>query len=85
MCPLMVVMIDISVQISLQGLKVAINLFPKRDPVKLIQNRLMKPLANPVGLRTSSFGLCMLNLIELQIKLIRMLIRRSAIFRPPIR
>jgi hypothetical protein len=45
MRPLIIVKDYIGIQIGLQVFKVAINLFPKSNPVKLIQNRLVKTLS----------------------------------------
>ena len=65
MSPLMVVMVYILIQIRLQDIQIAVYLLSKNNPVKLVQNRLVKPLANTIGLRTSCLGLCVFNLIEL--------------------
>ena len=39
------------VKIGLQLLHALVDLFPERDLIKLLQDRLMKPLADTVGLR----------------------------------
>ena len=62
-----VVSIHILIQIDLQDLKVRIDLLPKSDPVELIEDRLMNPLTDPIGLGALGLGFCMLNVVELKI------------------
>ncbi len=65
-----IILIHILIQIDLQGLKVRIDLLPKSDPVELIEDRLMNPLTDSIGLWALSFGFRMLNVVQLKIQLI---------------
>jgi hypothetical protein len=51
MGPFVVKAIHIFIQIRLQGLQVAVDILAERDPVELVEDRLVSPLADPVGLR----------------------------------
>ena len=62
-----VILIHILIQIDLQSLKVGIDLLPESHPIELIEDRLMNPLTDPIGLRALGLGLCMLNVVELKI------------------
>ena len=51
MCALLIVEHQPVIQIPLQGLKVGVQRFPESDRVELVQDRLVKTLANAIGLR----------------------------------
>ena len=68
-----VILIHILIQIDLQGLKVRIDLLPKSDPVELIEDRLMNPLTDSIGLWALGLGFRMLDVVELKIQFIGML------------
>lgn len=51
-----IVGVNPGIYISLQLLYAGVYLTPEGDSIKLILNRLMKPLTNPVGLRSFSKG-----------------------------
>ncbi len=84
MGPLLVVKLKPPVQISLQLIRAVEYLLPEHHPVKFIQNGLVEPFADTVGLRVPGFGLGMLYLIQLKIKLVRMFVKTTTIFRPAI-
>jgi hypothetical protein len=77
MSPFEVILIHILIQIDLQGFGVRINLLTESHSIEFIENRLVNPLTDPVRLGTLRLGLCMFDLIELQIELIGMLIWSS--------
>ncbi len=67
---LIVVMIQPFVKISLQLLNCRVYLLAECDLIKLLQDRLMKTLANTVCLRLFDPGFGMINLINRKEKLI---------------
>jgi hypothetical protein len=73
-----------SLQVSLQFIGVVEYLLPEHHPVKFIQNGLVEPFADTVGLRVPGFGLSMLYLIQLKIKLVGMFVKTTTILRPAI-
>ena len=52
--------------------------------IELIENRLMNPLADPVGLGAFGLGFSMLNVIKLQIKFVGTLIWSPAKLSPSV-
>ena len=53
---LFVVLFQPLIEIGLQLFDRFVELLSKRHPVKLIEHGLMKPLTDPIGLRTLSLG-----------------------------
>ena len=73
-----VVFVHILIQINLQGFDVGIDLLAEEDPVKFVQDGLVDPFADTIGLWTLDLGLRMLDVVELQIQLISVFIGRTA-------
>jgi hypothetical protein len=73
------------VQIFLEFIQVAIELFAERDLIELLQNGLVEALRNPVGLRMPGLGFGVVDVINRQIQLVIMLFDLAAIFGAPIR
>ena len=67
------------VQIFLQLLQRLVQLFAEGHLIKLVQDRLMKPLADAVGLRRHRFGFRVVDIINRQIKLVIMVLDLAAI------
>lgn len=72
------------IQIDLQFFDRAVDLAPECDLVKLLQDRLVKALANTVGLRMTDLGLRVLDVIQGQVELIVVRFRPAAVFRAAI-
>jgi hypothetical protein len=70
MGPFVVKATHILIQVRLQGLQVAVDLLPERHPIKLVEDRLLGPLADPIGLGALHLGLRVIDLVELQEQLI---------------
>jgi hypothetical protein len=62
--PLVIVVLQESIQVCLQGLKLPINLFPEGDLVKLVDAGLIKAFANAIGLGMLGLGPGVVNFIE---------------------
>jgi len=84
MCFFGVKAIHIFIKIRLQGLKVAVDLLPESHPIELIEDRLVRPLADPIGLRALHLGLRVIDLVELQEQLIEVFIRQPAVLGAPV-
>ena len=69
MRPCAVVAIDPLIQVSLQLLNTAVNLFTKRNLIELLSNRAMKPLTDPVGLRRLHLSPSVVDVLNRQIDL----------------
>ena len=78
MGPFKVVFIHILIKINLQGFYVRVDLLTESNSIELIQDRLVDPLTYAVCLGTFGLGLRMLDLIELQIDLVRVPVRGPA-------
>lgn len=63
MSTVVIVVIQPVIQVFLQLLNRQVNLFPKRDLVKLIENGFMEALANAIGLRVAHLGFRMFDFI----------------------
>ena len=61
---LFVVELEPLIQIGLQLFDRFVELLSKRHPVKLIEHGLMKPLTDPIGLRTLCFGARMIDILQ---------------------
>lgn len=57
-----VVVANPSIQILLQLLQAGVDLLAEGDLIKLLQDRLMEALTDPIGLRVTSFVFCMLDI-----------------------
>lgn len=71
-----VVFFDPGIEIELQLLQRSIDLLAERDPVELIQHRLVKPLADPIGLGMPGLGACVMDILDRQIEFIFMALGR---------
>ncbi len=72
------------IQISLQLLDGLIDLFAERDLVKLLQDRLVKPLADAVCPRRFHLGFGMVDVVNCQEELEVVFVDTPAIFRSAI-
>ena len=79
MWPVLIVLGQPPVQVSLQVLEPMIQLLAERHTVKLILDGAMKTLANAVGLRVISFCPGVLNVVNGQVELVIMSLRLSTI------
>jgi hypothetical protein len=52
------------IQIGLQLFDRFVELLSKRHAVKLVGHRFMKPLTDPVGLRTLGLGACVIDILQ---------------------
>lgn len=68
------------VQVFLQFLQCAVQLFAEHDLIELIQNGLVETLADTVCLRMSGFGFCVVYVIDGQIQLVIVLFNFAAVF-----
>ena len=73
------------VQVRLQLVDRLIEFLPKGYPVELIEHRLVKPLTDPVGLRTLCLGARMIDVLQRQIQLILVMLRITAVLGSPVR
>src|SRR5688572_5358585 len=80
-----VVVLQEGIEIRLQLLERAIQLLPKRDAIKLVEQGFVKPLADPVRLGTLRLRSGVLDVLNGEVQLIGMTIRRAAILRATIR
>jgi hypothetical protein len=81
MRPFDVVPTDPVVQIDLQLCDRAIDLFPERDAVELVEDRLVKALDNSIRLWALGFGARMVDILERQIEFVFVVCWIAAIFR----
>ena len=56
MWPLLIVLADPQIEISLQFVDRTIHLFPERDTVELVEHRSVEAFADAVGLRALGLG-----------------------------
>lgn len=68
----------------LQFVEREVQLAAERDLVELLQNRLVEPLANAVGLRMACLGFGVLDVVECQVQLVIMRFRFAAVFGSPV-
>ena len=81
----MVVVMQPSVQIILQRVNAVVELFAECDLIELLQDRLVEPLADAVGLRRLHFGFRVVNVVDRQEELEVVLVYAPTIFRAAIR
>ena len=67
------------VQIFLQLLQRLVQLFAEGHLIKLVQDRLMEPLADPIRLRRHRFGFRVIDIINRQIELVIMVFDLAAV------
>ena len=58
--------------------------FPERHPIEFIEEGLVKPLTDPIGLGTFGFRARVIEILHCQIAFILMPLRGSTVFRAPI-
>ena len=83
-CPLLIVRDEPRIEVHLELDETAVELFPKRDLIELLQDGLVKPLADAVGLRTLHLRLRVIDVVDRQEELVRVLIVPAAELSPPI-
>ena len=64
MRPLIIIILQETVQVCLQGVKLPVNLFPEGDLVKLVNAGLVKAFANAIGLWMLGLSPSVINLVE---------------------
>ena len=72
-----IVIIEPDIKLHLQFLDCSEYLLPEDRFVELIENRLVEPFADAVGLHMSSFRSCMLDMVQLKIELVRMFVKAT--------
>ena len=70
MCPLLVVLDQPAIQIGLQLVERAIDLFAERDAVELVEQRAMETLADAIGLRALGFRSAVIDILDREIELV---------------
>jgi len=81
---LVVVVMQPCVQVGLQCIDAVIELFAERDLIKLLQHRLVEPLADAVGLGRLHLGLCVVDIVDRQEELEVVFVDAPTIFRSPV-
>jgi len=84
MRPFDVVATDPVVEIDLQLCDRAIDLFPERDAVELVEDRLVKALDNSIRLWALGFGPGMIDVFDGQVEFVFVVLGVAAIFRAPV-
>lgn len=72
------------IEVLLQLVYGRVNFFAERGAVELVEHCFMQPLADAVGLRMPRFRARMLDILDRQIQLVRVLFGVAAIFRAAI-
>ena len=67
------------IKVGLQDVRRVVELLSERDPVELIQQRLVEALANTVGLRALHLGAGVVDVLDSEIQLIFVAIMSAAI------
>ena len=80
----LIVKVDPFVQIGLQSFHGFIELFAERYLVKFLQNCLVEPFADAVGLGRFHLGFGVVDIVDCQEELVIVLVDAPAIFRPAI-
>src|SRR5438046_6499052 len=70
MRPLLVVVDEPGIEIDLQFLDRAIDLFAERHPIELVEQRAMEALADTVGLRALGLGAAVFDVLDRQVELV---------------
>ena len=78
MRPILVELCQPGIYIGLQLRKTSVDPLAEGDPVEFIEDGLMKPLANSIGLRAPHLGLGVLDVLDSQVELIFMVRRLAA-------
>src|SRR6202008_5146219 len=79
MWPLLIVLADPQIEISLQLVDRTIHLFAERDTVELVEHRSVEALADAVGLRALGFGARMIDVLDCKVKLVFVSLRVATI------
>jgi hypothetical protein len=79
MGPLLVVLLQPTIQVSLQFLQCPIDLLPERDTIEFMEHSLMEPFADPVGLRMPGLRSRVIDILDRQIEFILMALWRAAV------
>src|SRR5438105_11999408 len=70
MRPLLVVVDEPGIEIGLQFLDRAIDLFTERHPIELVEQRAMEALADAVGLWALGLGAAVIDVLDRQVELV---------------
>ena len=73
------------IQIGLQRVDAVVKLLAERDLVELLQDRLVEPLTNAVGLRRLPLCLCVINVVNCEEELEVVFVDPATIFGAAIR
>src|SRR5436190_10655588 len=68
--PLLVVVDEPGIEIGLQFLDRAIDLFTERHPIELVETRAMNALADPVGMWALGLGAAVIDVLDRQVELV---------------
>src|ERR1700756_3635603 len=79
MWPLLIVLADPQIEISLQLVDRTIHLFAERDTVELVEHRSVEALADAVGLRALGLGARMIDVLDCKVKLVFVSLRVATI------
>jgi transposase-like protein len=79
-----VVELEPLIQIGLQLFDRFVELLAKRHSIELVEHRFVKPLADPIGLRTLRLGARVIDVLQGQVQLVLVMLRITAILRAPI-
>jgi len=82
--PFLVIALDPIIEIALQVADRAIDLLAERHAIELVEDGLMEPLGDAIGLRALGLGARMVDVLDRQIELIFVVLRVAAIFRAAI-
>ena len=67
------------IEVSLQRLQTAVELFAKSNLIKLLQDRLVEPLTDAVSLRRLRLGSGVINIVDRQEQLVVMAVSSTAV------
>ena len=85
MSPTIVVLIEPGIEIFLELLDRPVYLLPERDPVELIECRLVEPFTDSIGLRTLGFRPGVIDVVQRQVELVLVPLDVSAVLSAAIR
>ena len=81
---LFIVQLQPLIQVGLQLCDRFVQLLPKRHPIELVENGLMKPFTDPIGLGTLRLGARVIDIFQGQIQLVLMMLGISAVLGPAV-
>jgi len=67
------------IEVSLQRLQTAVELFAKSNLIRLLQDRLVEPLTDAVSLRRLRLGSGVINIVDRQEQLVVMAVSSTAV------